>query len=166
MSKLLRYYEPGQCCFFTSVTYRRQRILDVNPRLLLRAVCRARKSSRFDVLAWVVLPDHIHAIFEAPNADVPRIMQQIKLSFSLQWRWLYGGSGPVWQHRYWDHIIRSQEDMNKHLDYIHYNAVKHGLADGPSEWRLSSFRSYLQKGLYDIDWGQHNTGDNVGDYGE
>ena len=72
----------------------------------------------------------------------------------------------IWQRRYWDHIIRSHEDFRLHLDYIHCNAVKHGLVNSPEDWEYSSFRHFLKKGLYAPNWGNRaiDFGDN--DFGE
>jgi len=152
MSKLLRYFEPGQYCFVTSIVASRQRILVPNAELLARALHRAHQRSRFSVVAWVVMPDHFHALLFTPNGDIPGILQRIKQSFSRQHRSLTGIGGHVWQHRYWDHIIRSEEDMRRHIDYIHFNPVKHGLVLSPGEWSLTSFRRYLRLGIYQEDW--------------
>jgi putative transposase len=62
-------------------------------------------------------------------------------------------SGQVWQNRFWDHILSDQEDLNRHIDYIHYNPVKHGLTDDPLEWEHSSFRVYRSRGFYSDGWG-------------
>lgn len=166
MSKLLRYYASGQCCFVTTVTYRRKRILHRDPQFLLRALRHARRISNFILHSWIVMPDHIHAIIECPDGDAVRVMQGFKLSYSRLWRERYRESGPVWQHRYWDHIIRSQDDMNKHMDYIHYNSVKHGLTKLPGDWKLSSFRWYQRKGLYAADWGTPGIDETGNQFGE
>lgn len=152
MSKLLRYFAPGQYCFVTSIVASRRRILDQHAELLARSVHRAHQKSRFSVIAWVVLADHFHTVLYAPNGDTSRIVQRVKQSFSRQHRSLTGTGGPVWQHRYWDHIIRPEEDMKRHIDYIHYNPVKHGLVDSPGKWPLTSFRRYLRLGIYQPDW--------------
>jgi putative transposase len=154
MSKIHRYFAPGQYCFVTTVTAYRRPLLDIHPLLLLRAVRRARRKSHFMVVAWVVMPDHVHALLHCPNGDTSRIVQRVKLSFSLQYLRIVGGSGPVWQHRYWDHIIRSEEDLQRHIDYIHINPVKHGLATSPGEWKLSSFHRFVRNEQYEPDWGQ------------
>ncbi|MDP2728820.1 MAG: transposase, partial [Dehalococcoidia bacterium] len=60
----------------------------------------------------------------------------------------------IWQRRFWEHVIRDQTDFNRHCDYIHYNPVKHGLVNSPLEWKHSSFRKFVEKGLYRQDWGQ------------
>ena len=62
-------------------------------------------------------------------------------------------SGRTWHNRYWDHIIRDQEDMNRHLDYIHYNPERHGLVTSAMEYPHSSFRQFVDNGLYDSTWG-------------
>ena len=134
MSKLLRYFQPGQFCFITTITSNRQRILTNHPHMLLRALRTARRKSRFRLIAWVILPDHIHAIIHCPGGDVAEILHRFKLSFSQQWRQRTCMGGPVWQRRYWDHIIRSQDDFNRHVEYIRCNPVKHGLAGKPQEW--------------------------------
>jgi putative transposase len=166
MSKLLRYFAPGQCCFITTVTANRQSVLDQRADLLFRATRRAQRQSRFDLIAWVVLPDHLHAVIKTPDGDTARIVQRVKLSFSFQWQRISGNFGPVWQHRYWDHIIRSDEDLRRHIDYIHYNPVKHGLVGSPKEWPLSSFLRFVRRGIYDVDWGEVYLADDDGKFGE
>ncbi len=152
MSKLLRFYQPGQACFITSVTVHRQPLLVRHVQMLIRATRRAEGKCPFTVVAWVVLPDHFHLLLDVPSGETSAIMRRIKLSFSAQYKQRTGFVGPVWQHRYWDHIIRSPEDLNRHIDYIHYNPVKHGLVRSPSDYRLSSFKMFCRLGQYDLDW--------------
>jgi putative transposase len=66
------------------------------------------------------------------------------------------GESGVWQRRYWEHMIRDQEDLHRHIDYIHYNPVKHGLAQAARAWPWSSFHRYVRMNFYDLEWG--NTG--------
>jgi len=163
MSKLLRYFASGQCCFITTATANRQRVLDRYSEALIRAVQRAKTKSRFSVIAWVILPDHFHVVIDNPHGDTPKIVQRVKLSFSLQYQRLSERNGPIWQHRYWDHIIRSEKDLKRHVDYIHYNPIKHGLTESPSLWPLSSFHRYSRMGYYNADWGENliATGDDT-----
>jgi len=166
MSKLQRFFEPNQTCFVTSVTAGRQPLLLINPKLLIRATRTALRKSETSVIAWVILPDHFHAVFSSPCADIPKLMRGIKLSFTMQFQSMVRESGGLWQHRYWDHIVRSEEDLRKCLDYIHYNPVKHGYANAPNLWRYSSFRtlhptSYTERGAAKwaigqdgADWGE------------
>jgi putative transposase len=53
----------------------------------------------------------------------------------------------LWQPRFWDHLIRDPDDLARHIDYIHYNPVKHGLVPRPGEWPLSSFHRFVQAGV-------------------
>ena len=154
MSKLLRYYAPGQIVFITSVTAKRGRILVKHADLLTRAFHNSQRKSQFELVAWVILPDHFHCLIGNPKADMPAIMQRIKLSFSKQVRFSTEWSGPVWQHRYWDHIIRCEEYLRRHIDYIHYNPVRHGLVNSPRLWPHSSFSAFLEAGYYEGGWGE------------
>ena len=114
----------------------------------------------------VLLPDHLHALWSLPegDADFPTRFAVLKKSFTE--RWLRGGGWEgvvsdsrrrnrrrgVWQRRFWEHVIRDQEDLNQHLDYIHYNPVKHGLARCPHEWAYSTFGRWVKRGGYDPKW--------------
>ena len=63
------------------------------------------------------------------------------------------GEAAIWQRRFWEHTIRDQDDLNRHIDYIHYNPLKHGLIDRVVDWPWSSFHRYVSAGNYEIDWG-------------
>ena len=60
----------------------------------------------------------------------------------------------MWQRRFWEHLIRDEADLSRHRDYIHYNPVRHGLAASPKEWPYSSFKRFVEQGLYSEDWGE------------
>nr|WP_198648808.1 hypothetical protein [Cyanothece sp. BG0011] len=60
----------------------------------------------------------------------------------------------IWQRRFWEHLIRDEQDFINHVDYIHYNPVHHGLVSRPKHWEYSSFHRYVQRGVYDVDWGR------------
>ena len=81
-------------------------------------------------------------------------MQSTKLRFTRRVRInSHGGKKQVWQRRYWDHLIRDQQDLQRHLDYIHYNPVKHQSAASPEAYPWSSFNHYLTQGKYEKGWG-------------
>ncbi len=167
MSKLLRYFVPGQTWFIAAVTQDRRPVLAGNYELLIESLRRFSRSMPFDLIAYVVLPNHFHLLLTATKTTPDKIMHKVKLSFSKRLT-LNGGVGSqvVWQKRYWDHVIRDQEDFNRHFDYIHFNPVKHGYVDDPSEWKYSSFSQYLAEGVYSSDWGVVNQPDISGDFGE
>lgn len=121
----------------------------------------------FSLICWVILPDHFHIIFDPKNYDLSLIMQKIKISFSKKFRYLMGSThGTVWQKRFWDHVIRNEDDLNKHIDYVHFNPVKHGYVNSPFEWRHSSIHDYIKQGYYSPDWGVLEMPNIVDDYGE
>ena len=123
------------------MTAQRRPILVDEIDLLIRAISRARSATDFGLIAWVILPDHFHAVLDCPNGDTPQFMFQVKQSFSLRWRRRTKSSGPVWQRRYWDHVIRSRADLERHIDYIHLNPVKHDYVSRVQDWILSSFHT-------------------------
>ena len=151
MSKLLRYHTKTDICFITTVTYNRSKILLENADVLQDAITKFRKKLNFGINAYVIMPDHFHAIIDCKNNDLSIIIQKIKASFSKRYRNKYIYSGKIWQSRFWDHIIRNQNDYNNHIDYIHYNPVKHNLAKSPFEWEYSSIHNYID--IYRKDWG-------------
>lgn len=63
------------------------------------------------------------------------------------------GEAVIWQRRFWEHTIRDMEDYHRHLDYIHFNPVKHGLVENAAEWSWSSFQRYASRGYDASDWG-------------
>lgn len=167
MSKLLRYFSPGQTVFVTSVTAERKPILLENEDLLVKAFERIFGAAQNRLIAWVIMPDHFHAIIVSADSEVPAIMKKVKLIFSYHYRTrnsLYRGT--LWQSRYWDHVIRNEADLGKHIDYIHYNPVKHGLVRDPFLHPYSSAGKYLEDGLYQRDWGVIGAPKCEGEFGE
>jgi len=178
MSNYRRAHEDGATYFFTVVTYRRQPIL-LRPEVLdpLRDAFRnVRQTRPFKLDAVVILPDHPHAIWTLPpgNADFGARWGMIKrhvsktvdepatvpMSASMKARREYG----LWQRRFWEHLIRNDDDYARHMDYIHFNPVKHGYAKSPADWPHSSFRKFVEQGIYSMDWACAS--DIEGDFGE
>ncbi|HUV29922.1 MAG TPA: transposase [Acidobacteriota bacterium] len=143
----------------TVVTHNRAPILTDDLGLFL--------SSWGDVLpsAWVILPNHFHAIVPVANEPISTIMHRMKITYARQVR-ESERSGRVWQHRFWDHIIRDDADYRRHVDYVHYNPVKHGLVRDPFLWRFSSLATWAARGIYARDWGTRERPRFDGEYGE
>jgi len=116
----------------------------------------------FHIDAQVVLPDHMHSLWTLPegDSDFPSRWRDIKTAFSKSLPaterrsgvMIHRGERGIWQRRYWEHTIRDDRDYAVHMDYIHFNPVKHGLVDTPADWPFSSFRHCATRGLYPADW--------------
>jgi putative transposase len=142
---------------------------------LRTVIQRVKEAHTFVTLAMVVLPEHLHAIWRLPpgDADYPLRWSQIKAGFS---RRLPKGERirasrktkrerGIWQRRYWEHQIRDEADLARHVDYIHYNPVKHGWVSRPVDWPHSTLHSYIERGMLTPDWGV-SADDGVNGYGE
>ena len=163
MPKYRRNRVPGATCFFTVNLFDRGSDHLINHIEGLRtAVRRVRARAPFVIDAWVVLPDHMHCIWTLPggDADFPGRWQAIKTAFSKSLPpceprspvMVRRGERGIWQRRYWEHTIRDDRDYSAHMDYTHFNPVKHGLVEQPGEWPFSSFRLCVAKGLYPAGW--------------
>ena len=123
----------------------------------------------------VVLPEHLHALWRLPNGDVDypmrwslikagfsrRIEKNERINASRQARRERG----QWQRRYWEHQIRDEDDLVRHVDYIHYNPVKNGWVSRPVDWPHSTLHIYIERGMVTADWGGR-TDEGAGSYGE
>ena len=164
MTAYRRARENGGTYFFTvNLAERRGNSLLVDHIDRLRAAFRyTRARHPFDTLAIAVLPDHLHAVWQLPEgcSDYAIRWSLIKGRFSRAMPRGEQVSGSrcgkrergIWQRRYWEHQIRDEEDFRRHVEYIHYNPVKHGHASCPLEWPYSSFRRYVSRGIYPADW--------------
>jgi putative transposase len=153
----------GACYFFTvNLHDRRSDLLIVEIEALRRAVGAARARYPFHIDAWVVPPDHMHCLWTLPpgDFDFPTRWQMIKAIFSRSmWRpeerrasLVRKRESGIWQRRYWEHTIRDERDYAAHMDYIHFNPVKHGLAANAADWPFSSFVACVSLGMYAADW--------------
>jgi putative transposase len=167
MTNIRRFFRENDTIFVTHVTYNRLPILIDNFELLWKAIESTKKKNEFVVVAWVVLPDHFHMIVEPNKNNLSDLMKSMKLTFSAHYRKRTGiRRGRVWQNRFWDHIIRDQVDLNKHIDYIHYNAVKHRLIANATDWKFSSISQYYKEGYYSKDRGSIGHLSFEGEFGE
>ena len=158
----------GASYFFTAVTHLRRPLLaDREAVGVLHAAIesvRARRSFTLD--AQVVLPDHLHAIWTLPDGDndYPTRWRLIKEAFTRSYTRHIRlpprdegrrarGEQAVWQRRYWEHLIRDERDFSAHVEYIHFNPVRHGFVAAPRDWPHSTFHDWVARGLYDETWG-------------
>ncbi|MGJ4949227.1 REP-associated tyrosine transposase [Bradyrhizobium sp. HKCCYLS20291] len=153
----------GGMFFFTVVLENRSSHLLVDQIGRLRACYRiARRRRPFETIAICVLPDHLHAIWALPDndSDYPLRWNMIKSSFSRGLKSQTKSTSfsakrekGIWQRRYWEHAIRNQEDLDHHIDYIHFNPVKHGHVSRVADWPHSSFHRFVERGWLAPDWG-------------
>ena len=153
----------GSVYFFTVA------LADRSSTLLVSEVDRLRSAYRtvqerypFETVAICVLPDHLHAVWSLPESDA---------NFSNRWNLIKGGFSRgldaqprsqskiakrekgVWQRRYWEHAIRDDGDLETHVNYLHYNPVKHGHVTRVEDWPYSSFHRFVERGVLPADWG-------------
>lgn len=150
--------------FITIVTYNRIPILIDNISLLNNSFINTLKIYKFKTIAFVIQPDHIHCLIKPKNiSDYPKIIKSFKYSFTRNVGLVKPTYNKIWQNRYWEHTIRDDKDLHKHLDYIHYNPVKHGIVKSVKDWHHSSFHKFVKKGLYENEWGNSNDIENIKD---
>ncbi|GAA5161592.1 REP-associated tyrosine transposase [Viridibacterium curvum] len=168
MSRYRRSNATGATFFFTVVTHRRQTILTDEPlRAALRnAVRRVRTDMPFAIDAWVLLPDHLHCIWTLPPNDADfglrwgRIKSLVTRTVAAdyeraEWRnasRIARRESTIWQRRFWEHQIRDDADYAAHMDYVHFNPVKHGLVRSVADWPHSTFHRLVRAGVYAADW--------------
>lgn len=164
----IRSKSAGGTFFFTLVTYQRRIIFnaDKNVRLLKKAFKFVKDRRPFSIDTIVILPDHLHCILTLPlhDCDFSNRIMLVKNYFTRHLDEAFKNVPTssrikkreqcVWQRRFWEHQIRNQKDFIQHIDYIHYNPVKHNLCQSPKDWLYSSFHKYVREGKYDINWGE------------
>ncbi|MHB1221983.1 MAG: REP-associated tyrosine transposase [Gammaproteobacteria bacterium] len=158
-----RLIQPGASYFFTvNLANRQSNLLIEKIDQLKLAFNEVRSRHPFKLNAIVILPEHIHAVMTLPKNDS---------NYSLRWSLIKGSFSRkiesiekvslsrkkkrergIWQRRFWEHLIRDDNDYEKHVNYIHYNPVKHGYVKSPVDWRYSSIHRYIAKGILPSNW--------------
>jgi len=164
-----RNFVPGGTYFFTvTLRMRNSRQLVESIDLLRLAFRKTGEAKPFQIDAMVVLPEHLHSIWTLPpnDSDYPGRWKAIKSIFTRELEKSgahvckrQDGSALIWQRRYWEHTIRDADDLNRHIDYIHFNPVKHGLVERVIDWPYSSFHRYVGQGLLPPNWAGENFDD-------
>ena len=153
------------------VAYDRKDIFIKNIELLRNAFINAKKYFNYEIVAICVLPNHIHVILNPDNIiEYPKIITSIKYYFSKNYNvgvetptygYINKGEKGIFQRRYFEHTICSQDELNNHINYIHYNPVKHEYVQYVKDWEYSSFHKFVENNLYDINWGSSTDIENI-----
>lgn len=157
-----RAHVPGATYFFTlNLANKNLSLLVDNIVTLKNSINRVKTAHPFEIVAMAVLPDHLHAVWTLPpdDADFATRWALIKAGFSRclpkgerisESRKSKGERG-IWQRRYWEHLIRDDDDLARHIDYIHYNPVKHGYVSRAADWPHSSIHRFILNGIVSAD---------------
>jgi len=155
MPRYRRRFASSQCAFLTIVTGNRLPWLrDASEkRRLLRALALVAEGEGLRNAGHVILDDHFHWMFSVPECNIPEIVSGLKRKIIFQRREESLPWARLWQKRYYDHVIRDDDDFRNHLDYIHFNPVKHGYVTRTVEYPWSSFHAWCERGVYTSEWG-------------
>ncbi|MDD1415381.1 transposase [Dolichospermum sp. ST_con] len=159
----------GATYFLTQVTYQREPWLcrDISRQALREAIQTVRKKYPFSIDAFILLPNHFHCLWTLPPDDhdfsvrlrliktyvTKHYREQLTLENPISQSRQKRGEKNLWQRRFWDHLIRDEQDFMVHCDYIHYNPVKHRLCINPQDWQFSSIHRLIEQGVYPPNWG-------------
>ena len=157
-----RFYIPNSILFITIVTNNRTPMLIDNISLIRESFKNVSQYYDFELVAYAVLKDHLHCLIKPRDIEeYPKIVKSFKYAFTKNFKVelvnpTYDNTNidknnKLWQSRYWAHVILDENDLYRHLDYIHYNPMKH-YQIAPKDWEYSSFMKYVNNKLYDINW--------------
>jgi putative transposase len=165
-----RNFIPGGTYFFTVVTHERRPILttDLGRATLRRAMTEGNKKRPFELIASVLLPDHLHVVWTLPPGDSNYSIRWARIKSNFSRYYLEGGGSEglstssrerhleraIWQRRFWEHTCRDEDDLKRRVDYLHWNPVKHGLATSVLQYPWSSFHRFVLEGEYEAGWGE------------
>ncbi|WP_184675618.1 REP-associated tyrosine transposase [Algisphaera agarilytica] len=165
MPNYRRLWIPGVTYFVTIMTHQRRAIFsnDSSVQLWREAIRQSQQVFPFDVLAGVVLPNHVHLLISLPacEGDLSKRVGLCKAKFSSMLKAGCSTSSAsrqrhretdVWQRRFYDRMIRDEDELSGRLDYIHFNPVKHGYCERPIDWPYSSFAKFVKDGHYPPSW--------------
>jgi putative transposase len=169
MPNYRRNYVEGGTYFFTLVTHQRRRLFQsaLARKLLRESILEIKQKRPFIHFASCLLPDHLHTVWILPRGDSDFSIRWKRIKEEFTNRWLdHGGSEGsvsssrkskkergIWQRRFWEHTIENEADLERCVDYTHWNPRKHGLIARVRDWQWSTFFQFVEKGDYDLDWG-------------
>ena len=161
MTSYRRLYIPGATYFFTVAAYSRfNQDLTLHADLLKACILTEQHAAPFSVLAAVLLPDHLHMIWRLPDHDADystrwrRIKARFSRSIPRENRHLGSstrrkGERGIWQRRFWEHVVRDEEELSSCIRYVHMNPVKHGYVQKLEAWPHSTFHAWTRRQIRD-----------------
>ena len=157
-AKTRRLYVPNAIYFITCVTRERHPIFasESTIEILRETMWRVKEIHSFQMRACAFMHDHLHMLIFVPSGtSISKIMHSIQRNFTVNYKKAHSltESIKMWQHGFWDHVIRDEHDFANHFHYIHYNPVKHGYVSRPEDYPHTSFHTYVERGWYEIGWG-------------
>lgn len=169
MPQYRRYYQLGSCVFLSIVTHQRRPIFKQieNIQKLRLATAQMKAEMPVDIVAAVILPDHLHFLWQLPENDwnYSKRVGRMKVLFSKSMgdigyeakylshsRMKHREKG-IWQRRFWESTVRNAAELEAYANYIHFNPVKHGYVSCPHHWQYSSFHRWVLSGELTHDWG-------------
>jgi putative transposase len=163
-----RNYVAGGTYFFTLVTENRKPYFKLaeNCTIFMDAIRYVQKNHPFDLVAYVIMPDHIHMIWTLPEDDsnYSTRLRLVKSYFTRKMKnrpqvqnisRLLKGEQEIWQRRFWEHTCKDDRDLENHIDYLHFNPCKHGFSTEPYLWNYSSFGEFVKNGYYPPNWAEN-----------
>lgn len=164
-----RWCVAGGAFFFKLVTCERRRFLieELPRRYLREAIATVRRDFPFEIVAIVLLPDHLHTVWTLPRGDDRYATRWRRIKEEFTETYLADGSVElpvsearrkrnergVWQRRFWEHTVHYEDDLKRCVDYIHWNPKKRGYVTRVRDWEFSTFHRLVERGEYDLDWG-------------
>ena len=164
MTEYRRAWLPGGTWFFTVNLAERQRNKLIVEKIYLLREAFERVGFRYPFRqeAFVIMPDDLHCIWTLPHGDTdfpirwghikPQFSRGIEKGERISESWSARAERGIWQRRFWEHVIRDEGDYERHVDYIHYNPVKHGHVMRVADWPYSSFHRFVERGIYNLEW--------------
>ncbi|MBV7328089.1 transposase [Chloroflexi bacterium TSY] len=157
MSNYEPYYIPN-LIFVTCMTVNRDPVLssDATIHLLQTILDQLKRSHPFQTVAYAFLPDHFHLMIKVnQSVSLNDLIHHLWRRYGRDYQTLLGIPGKmlVWEERFKNHPIANRTEFAKHLDYLHYNPVQHGLAKRPEEWPASSYETWVERRVYKLGWG-------------
>ena len=163
MPNYRRAYQPGGSWFFTvNLADRRKRMLVEHYDVLMSVIHVVKRQRPFRLEALVILPDHLHTVWQLPEGDTdfPGRWRAIKSRFSVAMPsgedrtpvQIARAERGIWQRRYWEHLIRDEDEHRAYVDYCYFNPVKHGHTSAVRDWPYSTYHRDVRAGIYARDF--------------